>query len=197
MKSSFLFLALFMFVACGNQNSERNSTPPVQSRSVEQLNAREAQLLGLDKVTSGDEVQWAGPRLYNMDEAQATAAQDGKKILLDVYTVWCGFCRKMAAETYPNTGVRQAVDEYFYTVRLDAESDDIIIFNGESMAMKDLASALGVTSFPTTIFIDTNGEPIGIQPGFMEAQMFRNLLGFVGSDAYKTQSFEAFVRNRN
>ncbi|MCH8524689.1 MAG: thioredoxin fold domain-containing protein [Balneolales bacterium] len=197
MKATLTFILLFVFLACGNQNSERSNTPPVQSRAVEQLSAREAQLLGLDKVTVGDESSWAGPTLYNMDEAQRLAAENGKKILMDVYTVWCGYCRKMAAETYPNNAVRQEVEKYFYTVRLDAESDHIIVFNGESMSMMDLATQLGVSSFPTTIFIDTNGEPIGIQPGFMDAQMFSSLLGFVGSDAYKTQSFEAFVRGRN
>lgn len=197
MKSTSALMLMFILVACAGQPADRPGTPPVQSRSVEQLSAREAQLLGLDKVTTGDDSAWTGPRLYSMDNAQALAAAEGKKILLDVYTVWCGYCRKMAAETYPNSRVKAEVDEYFYTVRLDAESNETIIFNGESMMMKELASALGVTSFPTTIFIDTDGEPIGIQPGFMDAQMFSNLLGFVGSNAFRNQSFEAYVRSRN
>lgn len=197
MKLTTASFMLFLLLACAGQPAERSSTPPVQSRSIEQLSAREAQLLGLDKVTTGDEAAWTGPKLYNMDNAQALAAAEGKKILLDVYTVWCGFCRKMAAETYPNTLVRNEIDAHFYTVRLDAESDQLIVFNGESLTMRDLASRLGVTSFPTTIFIDKDGEPIGIQPGFMDAQMFSSLLGFVGSDAYKNQSFEAYVRSRN
>ena len=197
MKSSILLLLFFLMVACDNRNPERSGTPPVQSRSVEQLSAREAQLLGLDKVTSGHEAGWIGPPLFTMDQAQQQAASSGKKVLMDVYTVWCGYCRKMAAETYPNASVREAVDNYFYTVRIDAESDEVVVFNGVAMTMSELATSLGVTSFPTTIFIDTDGEPIGIQPGFMDASMFRNLLGYVGSDAYKTLSFEAFVRNRN
>ena len=108
-----------------------------------------------------------------------------------------GTAEKMAAETYPNQAVRSEVDAHFYTVRLDAESDERIVFNGESVAMKDLATELGVSSFPTTVFISAEGQPIGLQPGFMDATMFSSLLGFVGSDAYRNQTFEAYVQNRN
>lgn len=187
-----LVLLAFVFVACGSDTADRGDSQNIQSRSIEQMSSREAQLLGLDKIAQGNEDVWAGPKLYNMDEAQALAVREGKMVLLDVYTVWCGYCRKMAAETYPNAKVKKNVEDYFYVVRLNAESDETIIFNGESITERELAQALGVTSFPTTIFVGNDGEPIGIQPGFMEAGMFANLVGFVGSEAYKTESFDDY-----
>jgi thioredoxin-related protein len=191
MKYAFILMA-FMLVACANEQA--NNTP-IQSRSIEQMSAREAQLLGLDKASEESQFIWAGPKIHSMEEAQILAASDGKKILVDVYTVWCGYCRKMAAETYPNAAVKQKVDEYFHLVRLDAEGSKDITFNGEVMKESELAAILGVASFPTTIFIQPDGEPLGMQPGFMEASMFGNLLGFVGSDAFRTRSFEDYVRN--
>ncbi|MCH8494881.1 MAG: thioredoxin fold domain-containing protein [Balneolales bacterium] len=189
---SILVLLAFMVVACGSDTADNGDSQNIQSRSIEQMSSREAQLLGLDKIAQGDEDAWTGPKLYSLDEAQALAVRNDKKILLDVYTVWCGYCRKMAAETYPNAKVKQNVEEYFYIVRLNAESDKTVIFNGESITERELAQALGVTSFPTTIFIGNDGEPIGIQPGFMEAGMFANLVGFVGSEAYRTESFDDY-----
>jgi thioredoxin-related protein len=191
MKYAMMLLA-FMLVACANEPA---NTPPIQSRSIERMSDREAQLLGLDKAAAESQFIWAGPKIHTMAEAQALAASDGKKILVDVYTVWCGFCRKMAAETYPNAGVKEKVDEYFHLVRLDAEGNKEVTFNGDVLLEHELAAILGVSSFPTTIFIQSDGEPLGLQPGFLEAGMFSNLLGFVGSDAFRTRSFEDYVRN--
>lgn len=188
-------IVAILMVACGNDNANR-SPSPIESRSIEKMSAREAQLLGLDLKDSSDESSqvWAGPTIYSLTDAQKLAKDNNKKVLVDVYTVWCGYCRKMAAETYPTPKVKNVVDDYFYTVRLNAESDRKIIYNGETFTEAELASAFGVSSFPTTLFIDTNGEPLGIQPGYMDANIFSQLLGFIGSNAFKTQSFEDFAK---
>jgi thioredoxin-related protein len=187
-------LAILM-VACGNENANRSASP-IESRSIEKMSAREAQLLGLDIKDSNDENSqvWAGPTVYTLPDAQKLAKDNSKKVLIDVYTVWCGYCRKMAAETYPTEKVKNAVDDYFYTVRLNAESDREIIFNGASFTEAELASAFGVSSFPTTVFVDTNGDPLGLQPGYMDADIFSQLLAFIGSNAFQTQSFEDFAK---
>jgi thioredoxin-related protein len=188
-------IVAILLVACGNENANRSSSP-IESRAIEKMSAREAQLLGLDLKDSADENSqvWAGPTVYSLPDAQKLAKDNNKKVLVDVYTVWCGYCRKMAAETYPSAKVKNAVDDYFYTVRLNAESDRKIIFNGETFTEAELASAFGVSSFPTTLFIDTDGEPLGLQPGFMDANIFSQLLAFIGSNAFKTQTFEDFAK---
>lgn len=185
----------FLLIACGNESA--NSNQPIESRSVENMSPREAQLLGLDYQITEQGTQpvvWAGPKVYSMDEAQRLANETGKKVLVDVYTVWCGYCRKMAAETYPSQAVKDAVEEHFYVVRLNAESEKPILFNGDEFTEAELAAAFGVSSFPTTIFVSTQGEPLGIQPGFMDASMFSSIIGFVGSDAFRNESYEAYLR---
>jgi len=192
-------LVAFLLVACANDTPE-NNTQNIESRSIEQMSAREARLLGLDlKDGDGDDdwPAWTGPRIYSMEDAQRLAAANDKKVLVDVYAVWCGFCRKMAAETYPTDAVRGTVEEYFYTVRLNAESEREIIFNGQILMEKELAAAFGVSSFPTTVFVDTDGEALGFQPGFMDATVFNNLIAYVGSNKYKTQSFDEFIDGKN
>ncbi len=127
-----------------------------------------------------------------LEEAQDKAYDEGKYIVLDVYTEWCGFCRRMNQETYGDEGVQENLDRYFYPVRINAESDREVTFLGETYTMESLALQFGVGSYPTTIFIAPNGEPIAVQPGFIDAPTFRRMLSFVGSESYNTVSFEEY-----
>ncbi len=127
-----------------------------------------------------------------LEDAQSQALDEGKYILMDVYTEWCGFCRRMNKETYADKRVQEALDRYFYPVRINAESSAKVAFLGETYAMSDLALAFGVTSYPTTIFISPNGEPVASQPGFIDASRFHKILSFVGSESYKNQTFQQY-----
>ncbi len=128
----------------------------------------------------------------SLEAAQTKALDEGKYILLDVYTEWCGFCRRMNRETYADKRVQEALDKYFYPVRIDAESPRVVSFKGESYSMVDLAQAFGVQSYPTTIFLSPDGEAVALQPGFIEAERFHKMLSFVGSESYRTQSFQQY-----
>jgi len=200
MKNPFMSLVLFLLLAACSSPENNTTEQVLSSRPIEQMNEREAALLGLDlKSADSDDgwPNWAGSKVYSMEEAQVLAKENGKKVLVEVYAAWCGFCRKMAAETHPSQKVKDAVNELFYLVRLNAESDKQVVYNGETMTESELAAAFGVSSFPTTVFVDTNGEALGYQPGFMDANMYTNLVSYVGTDSYKTSSFEDFITSRN
>lgn len=194
MKPIYMLLILLLLVgACSSDSGTARQA--IESRPIESMNQREASLLGLDLKSEAQDgwPTWTGSKVYTMQEAQSLASENGKKVLVEVYAVWCGYCRKMAAETHPDAKVKQTIDELFYLVRLDAESDKEVVFNGQTMTESELAAAFGVSSFPTTVFVDTNGDPLGYQPGFMDATTYSFLTSYVGSDAYKTQSFEDYV----
>ena len=130
-----------------------------------------------------------------IEEAQELASKNSKYILLDIYTEWCGFCRRMNAETYANNKVQQSIDDYFYAVRVDAESSDIVTFLGEKYSKRDMAMLFGVRSFPTTVFLTPQGEPIAAQPGFIDAARFHTMLAYVGSESFKTQTFQQYAES--
>ncbi len=133
-------------------------------------------------------------QLWNsLEEAQGKASENDKWVLIDIYTEWCAYCRQMYNETYTNQRVIDKLNEYFYVTRVDAESDEMVKFNGEELSMERLAAEFGVTSYPTTVIVKPDGEPFAIQPGYIEADQFTGILTYVGTDAYEDVSFDEYM----
>jgi thioredoxin-related protein len=65
-------------------------------------------------------------------------------------------------------------------------------FDGRTVSTKELASMFGARGVPTTVFLTPDGSPIAHQPGFIERPTFFTMIRFVGSGAYRTQSFREF-----
>jgi thioredoxin-related protein len=134
------------------------------------------------------EVRW-----ISLADAQALSKNDHKKILVDIYTDWCEFCKKLEEQVYPDSLVRESIYEYYHAVKLDAESDEVIEFNGETLSKKQFAKKLGVRSYPTILFIDTEGELILQINGYMPAEDFKNMLVYIGEEAYHKKEFHEFI----
>lgn len=129
----------------------------------------------------------------SLREAQKQAKETGKLIVLDVFTVWCGYCRQMDNRIYPDSTIQAILSDSYIRVRLNAESKKEVWFNDRKYTEEGLARSMGVTSYPSTIFIDPDGKTIGYQPGFMEVPLFAGLLRYVASGAYRTTPFETFL----
>lgn len=134
---------------------------------------------------------------YSMEEAQAKASEEGKKVLIFGYADWCTYCRKMRKEVYPDTTVQDNIYQDYYPVQINTESDAKLVFNGHEVTEKELARHLSLTSLPTHYFIDENGEILFGQPGFLAQEAFNPILQYVGSDAFTDMSFEDFINNQN
>ena len=75
------------------------------------------------------EVQW-----MTWEEATtlATTEENPKKIFVDVYTDWCGWCKKMDKDTFQNAEVAAYMSENFYMVKLDGEGKEPITYKGKT-----------------------------------------------------------------
>ncbi|MEX2115508.1 MAG: DUF255 domain-containing protein [Bacteroidota bacterium] len=129
---------------------------------------------------------------YSFEEAVTIAKRDNKKILLDVYTDWCGWCKKMDSEVYSNPSVINALSTSFIGVKVNAESAKPLAFQGKSYTEESFAAGAGVTGYPTTIFLDSESAPITLAPGYIPADRFLPILKYIGEDHYKTLSFEEY-----
>ena len=139
----------------------------------------------------------------SFEQAAAICPQSPKKIFIDTYTSWCGWCKKMEASTFQDTAVIRYMNDHYYAVKLDAETKDTIHFDGKIFVYKpenkanELAVALlnGKMSFPTTIYLDEDLNLINIVPGYMDPKTAEQILSFHATNSFKTTPWEEYQKN--
>ena len=136
----------------------------------------------------------SGFEWVSLEEAQAQAVEEDKKILLFGYAEWCTYCLKTRKETFPDSTVLAAIKEHYIPVQLDGESEGEVSFNGQKLQARELARYLRLSSFPTHYFLSKNGEIIGAQPGFIEPYIYGPLLNYVGADMFGKVGFEEYLK---
>jgi thioredoxin-related protein len=107
-----------------------------------------------------------------------------------VYTEWCGFCRRMFNTTFKDQKVLGYLDEKFASVRINAESDGAVALPEQTLTESQVAQAMGVSGYPTIIFLDEKGGYITRLPGFLPPEDYIDVLTYIGDDHFKTESYE-------
>ena len=129
------------------------------------------------------------------DKGLKDAADHKKYSFVDVYTDWCGYCKMLDKTTLRAKNVMAELDKNFVSIKLNAESQDPITWKGQKMTGSQLASALGVSGFPTLLFLNSKGEVIGSYPSFAEAELMIKLLTYISSGARERKvSFEDYLK---
>ena len=100
------------------------------------------------------------PWARSFDAAKRSARASKKLILIDFYTDWCTYCKKLDRDVFPNPQVIQAMGAVV-PVRLHAERE------GQSLAQQ-----FGVSSYPTLLFLDEHGIEAGRISGFLPVGPF-------------------------
>jgi thioredoxin-related protein len=140
----------------------------------------------------------------SFEEAVELNKKEKKKILLDVFTYWCGWCKKMDAETFSNPYLAKYLNDNYYLVKLDAESKEPIEYKGKEYRFirnskgghHELAEELlrGHLSFPSLVFLDENMEMIQPIPGYRDAEELLMISSYFGTSKYKEIPWSIFQK---
>lgn len=136
----------------------------------------------------------------SLEEAFAKTQTAPRKILVDVYTDWCGWCKVMDQKTFTDPKVVRYVNENYYAVKFNAESrkdvkigDTVYKFDAANRAHQVAIALLqGKMSYPSMVYLDEKFNMIQPVPGYMEAKPFHQVITFIGGSHYTTEQFEAF-----
>ncbi|MBM4175283.1 MAG: thioredoxin family protein [Ignavibacteria bacterium] len=129
----------------------------------------------------------------SFNEKLEAAKSLNKKIVVSVYTDWCGWCKKMDRETFKNESVISEIVRNFIFIKLNAESSEELTYQGEKYTKVQFAAAFGIKGYPATIFLNSSSDPITVVPGYIDGDMFTKILKFISSEAYLNQTFEKFI----
>jgi thioredoxin-related protein len=145
---------------------------------------------------------------YTWEEATALNQTKPKKILVDVYTNWCGWCKKMDKGAFSDPKVMEYVAQNFYPVKLNAEQREEIKFNGETFGfvandngrggVHTLAYALldGRMGYPSLVYLNEKYERIMISPGYKESADLLKELQFAAEEHYNKTTWEKYRDGR-
>ncbi len=142
------------------------------------------------------QVNWA-----DLSKAQEMARQQHKKIMIKVYTNWCGWCKQMDANTFSNEFVSKYLNDNYICVKFNAESNEKVVFDGKTYgktgSYHDLVSRWMGNQFvyPTTILLDENGNLIQAIQGYFAPNDFEKIATYFASNSHLSTPWQTYVQN--
>jgi len=144
------------------------------------------------------------------EQAVEKSKTEKRKIFIDVFTEWCGWCKVMDKNTFPDPEVAKLLNEKFYPVKLDAEQTNDVVFRGTTFKFipsgnkgyHQLAAALlnNQMSYPNFVFLDEEFRIIPIfqgstsVPGYRKPPEFHFFLSFVAGDFYQKVNIQDYQK---
>lgn len=140
---------------------------------------------------------------YTFEDAIKLNQKNPKKIFIDIYTDWCGWCVKMDNTTFSDSSIRSYMATNFYPVKLNAERKDTVMFNGNRFinpspekprSTHQLAVSLlqGQMSYPSYVILNEKFEILNIVKGYKVAKEMEMILHYIAENAYDKMTYEKY-----
>ena len=82
--------------------------------------------------------------LLTFDEAVTVAKLSDKLLFIDCYTDWCGPCKKLDKDFFPNKEIGDFYNHHFVNIKMNMETSE----------GSEIAKLYGIQSYPTLLFIN-------------------------------------------
>jgi thioredoxin-related protein len=142
-----------------------------------------------------EEVKPAKVNWLTFEEAIEKSKTEKRKLFIDVYTDWCGWCKVMDKNTFADPTIAKMLNEKYYPVKFNAEQREDVVFQGTTFKFiqqgnsgaHQLAAALlnNQLSYPTVTFMEEDYSGVYPIPGYRKPEEFHPLLVFFLQNEHK------------
>lgn len=136
------------------------------------------------------QIQW-----LSLEEADKQMKESPKKLYVDVYTDWCGWCKVQDRKTFAHPEIIKLMNKYFYAVKFDAESRDSLKFNGKKYGFMPKMGRKGLNSwahrfarkngrlgYPTSLFFSPEFQRLDVLSTYLDPSQMEKILTYYGED---------------
>lgn len=190
-------LAFFLTTACTSNEGKKERAEKMQHQ-------KEGATNNAATAHTSSPIQWIG-----IADLEAKMKEEPRKVLIDTYTDWCGWCKVMDKQTFTDPTLAQYINDNFYAVKFDAETTETIKFKGKDFNFVKNSrkgtnlltyylilgeNGKGSFGYPTLVFLDEQLNRIDAYAGFKKVPELTALSKFVKENRYKTQKFDDYLK---
>ncbi|MCB9232898.1 MAG: DUF255 domain-containing protein [Bacteroidia bacterium] len=149
-----------------------------------------------------EKIEW-----MTFEEAMVRNQDGKKKIFIDIYTDWCGWCKKMDQSTFTDPGIIAEMNRNYLAVKLNAQQKGDITVGETVYKYEQRGSAgyhqLAVTlldsklKFPTCVILDERFNMLQPLPGYYNAPDLKPILSYLGDNMHQKMEFEPYKAQLN
>tara|TARA_R110002072_G_scaffold39563_6_gene113385 strand:- start:4667 stop:5188 length:522 start_codon:yes stop_codon:yes gene_type:complete len=150
-------------------------------------------------TTAQEKVNW-----LSFEKAIEINKTNPKPFLIDIYTDWCGWCKKMDSETYTNPIIVKYINENYHAIKLNGEGKEPITYKDYTFKFNqqgntkyhELSAALlnGKLSYPTTIILNKEEHLLDRIPGYLTPKKMEMVLAFFIKKDRKEKNWGDFAK---
>lgn len=146
-------------------------------------------------------------KIYTFKELDKLMKKKPKKVLVNITTGFCNSCKVMSKTTFVDSALAKIINEKYYFVEFNVETNDTIDFKGEKFIKSVINNfplhslSLKITdnrfSLPATAVLDEKLNTIDVFNFYYNAETLKPGLTFYGYDHYKTKKWPEFIAEYN